>query len=718
MAQRNVTITLRDKQTTGGSIPGTALMGEPFINLYDGVLKFSAVTGGGFEPSTQTGVFEVGSALYNQKITNRLNINDNFIISGDTGKISTYQGTNVLSNKFLSGTSTGFVLADITDIAASTDSYTTGATWVPNTLTLKLNQGKPDVTVSIGTFNTLTATGATNLNTLFSTTVSGGTLFSGSTNVGSLFVNTISNGTNTTVGGSANHRTVNLVDSPSVNNITYSGTSTGGNSIATNVSATTLYSGSTNVDSLFVKGVSAGSNTTIGGSSQYPIVNIVASPSFNNITYSGTSTGGNSVATNVSATTGFYSAGTSLETIIYNIANSTENITSIGNGLNTYTAGTANAPTVNISAATLASLSVSGATTLNTLFATTVSGGTLFSGSTNIGGLFVNTISNGTNTTVGGSANHRTVNLVDSPSLNNITYSGISTGGNSVATNVSATTFFSGSTNLGTVINSAITGITSNLTSTRVQPGTNITTGGTANNPTINLVDSPSVNGLTVSGTGNFTGLLQSGGTTLGNLFVNDVTAGTNISIGGSANHPTVNVISSPVFAGLVSATGFTDSSLTAGRVIYAGVGGRLTDEAGFTYDANADTLNTKHITVGAPGQSGTSATIYGDVLIIGQAISGFTSELYIEDNNIFLNYNPTASTVSTSLGAGWSIQDGDGVAAGDVFFDIRGTATGVDNRSFATNLNDLRIRETGTVSAPNGVRVLAELDLLDGGSY
>ena len=656
MAQRNVTITLRDKQTTGGLIPGTALMGEPFINLFDGVLKFSAVTGGSFEPSTQTGIFEVGSSLYNQKITNRLNINDNFIISGDTGKISTYQGTAGagLSSKFLSGTSTGFVLADISDIAASTDSYTTGATWVPNTLTLKLNQGKPDVTVSIGTFNTLTATGATNLNTLFATTVS----------------------------------------------------------------ATTLYSGSTNVDSLFVKGVSAGSNTTIGGSSQYPIVNVVASPSFNNITYSGTSTGGNSIATNVSATTGFYSAGTSLETIIYNIANSTENITSIGNGLNTYTAGTANAPTVNISAATLASLSVSGATTLNTLFATTVSGGTLFSGSTNIGGLFVNTISNGTNTTIGGSANHRTINLVDSPSVNNITYSGLSTGGNSIATNVSATTFFSGSTNLGTVINSAITGITSNLTSTRVQPGTNTTTGGTANNPTVNVVDSPSFNGLTVSGTGNFTGVLQSGGTTLGNLFVNDVTAGTNISIGGSANHPTVNVIASPIFAGLVSATGFTDSSLTAGRVVYAGVGGRLTDEAGFTYDANADTLNTKHITVGVPGQSGTSATIYGDVLIIGQAISGFTSELYIEDNNIFLNYNPTASTVSTSLGAGWSIQDGDGIAAGDVFFDIRGTATGVANRAFATNLNDLRIRETGTVSAPNGVRVLAELDVLDGGSY
>lgn len=534
MALRDVRITLRDRQTTGGSIPGDAQFGEPFVNLFDGVLRFSAVTGGGFEPSTQTNVFEVGSTLYNQKITNRLNINNNFIISGDTGLISTYQGATGggLAGKFLSGTSAGLVLADITDIATTTDSYTTGATWSPNLLTIKLNHGRPNVSVTIDTFTAatfgeITATGATNLNTLFATTISGGTLFSGSTNVGTLFVNTISNGTNTTVGGSANHRTVNLVDSPSVNNITYSGTSTGGSSVASNVSATTA--------------------------------------------------------------------------------------------------------------------------------------------------------------------------------------------------------FFSAGTNLGTVIYSQITAITSSLTSTRVQPGTNTTTGGTPDNPSVNLVDSPSINNLSFSGTatgGNVFGTNVSGGTlfsgstNVGTLFVNDVTAGTNISVGGSANHPTINVIASPTFTGLVSATGFTDSSLTAGRVVYVGASGRLVDEAGFTYDANADTLNTQHIVVGAPGQTGTSATIYGDVLVMGASISGFTSELYIEDNNIFLNYNPTASTISTSLGAGWTIQDGSGVALTDAFMDVRGTTTGVANRSFATNLNDLRIRETGTISAPNGSRVLAENDVLDGGTY
>ena len=105
-------------------------------------------------------------------------------------------------------------------------------------------------------------------------------------------------------------------------------------------------------------------------------------------------------------------------------------------------------------------------------------------------------------------------------------------------------------------------------------------------------------------------------------------------------------------------------------------------------------------------------------MLVLGEAISGFTSQLYIEDNFIELNYNPTASTESTSLGAGWSIQDGSGVAGTDVFLDIRGASTGVANRGFATNLNDIYLRESGTVSSPNGVRVLAEYDTLDGGNF
>ena len=52
-------IVLRNRELNGGSIPGTAKMGEPFVNLYNGVLRFSGTSGGDFEGSSQTGVFEV-----------------------------------------------------------------------------------------------------------------------------------------------------------------------------------------------------------------------------------------------------------------------------------------------------------------------------------------------------------------------------------------------------------------------------------------------------------------------------------------------------------------------------------------------------------------------------------------------------------------------------------------------------------------------------------
>ena len=414
MALRDVRITLRDRQTTGGLLPADSQFGEPFINLYDGILKFSGVTGGSFETNTQTGVFEVGSALYNQKITNRLNVNNNFIISGDTGLISTYGGLAgaSLNGKFLSGTTSGLVLANISDI-----------------------QG---VQVYV------------------------------------------QSGRNIITGGTPSLPTINLIDSPSVSSITFSG-------------------------------------TAIGGTVQ------------------------------------------------------------------------------------------AGAGTFTSLSAGTLSGGTLYSGTTNLYSIFQ---------TVG-------------------------------------------------------------ATSTQVQPGTNITTGGTAALPTVNLVSSPSVNNITISGT-------------------------TNGNIGNFST---------------LSATAITDSNLVSGRAVYASTGGLLKTNTGFTYDETVSTLFSQNLQVGSPSLSG-SVTIWGDVIMMGASISAFTSQLYVEDNNIQLNYNPSANTISTSLGAGLTIQDGSGVALSDVFFDVRGTSTGVENRSFATNLQDLRIRETGTVSSPNGSRVLAENDVLDGGSY
>jgi hypothetical protein len=185
------------------------------------------------------------------------------------------------------------------------------------------------------------------------------------------------------------------------------------------------------------------------------------------------------------------------------------------------------------------------------------------------------------------------------------------------------------------------------------------------------------------------------------------------------------------------SVTGLSVTNLTDGRVVYVGTGGLLTNEAGFEYDASnnkltvgnlnvtnttsAATFGNGGVVIGSGGDFGNvgngNLVVHGSLTVFGPSISAFTSDLYIEDNTITLNYNPTGSSASASLGSGWVIQDGSG-GTDDVYFDIRGTGATLTQRGFATNLNDIFIRDTGTTSSPNGKRVLAEDDILDGGTY
>jgi len=118
---------------------------------------------------------------------------------------------------------------------------------------------------------------------------------------------------------------------------------------------------------------------------------------------------------------------------------------------------------------------------------------------------------------------------------------------------------------------------------------------------------------------------------------------------------------------------------------------------------------------------------------VFGPSVSAFTSNLYVEDPNITLNYNPTGSTTVTSVGAGWTIQDGSGIANTATTLNIGVSylnsnfspnteytaATGNENRNFYSPIGDIVIRNTnGDSSAPNGVRLLAENDVLNGGTY
>ncbi len=149
MATRNTRLVLKNSIIPSQTLPSSGvLQGEGLVNLGDGIFYFLGGTSGSptwvQSDNPTTGYFEVGSNLYQLKVRD---------------KIISYSGVTNLSGKFLSGTTTGFVLADITDIVAGVDSYVTGATWNPNVLTIELNNGKPNVPVTIDSFTALTING-------------------------------------------------------------------------------------------------------------------------------------------------------------------------------------------------------------------------------------------------------------------------------------------------------------------------------------------------------------------------------------------------------------------------------------------------------------------------------------------------------------------------------------------------------------------------------
>ena len=194
----------------------------------------------------------------------------------------------------------------------------------------------------------------------------------------------------------------------------------------------------------------------------------------------------------------------------------------------------------------------------------------------------------------------------------------------------------------------------------------------------------------------------------------------------------TINEVSGLTVNGNLSVTG-----LGANRVVYTTGSGQLTTENNFTYDQGTDILGVTNI------EAAGNVTIQGSLTVFGPSISAFTTNLYVEDPNITLNYNPTGSTTVTSVNSGFVIQDGNGVSSGDVNFDIirlqnltgltsnnipnvseYTSPTGYSNRGWITQLNDIVIRSTDVTdeitppSSINGVRVLAEFDVLDGGQY
>jgi hypothetical protein len=432
-------------------------------------------------------------------------------------------------------------------------------------------------------------------------------------------------GSNITTGGTESEPVINLVSSPSVNNITFSGTAIGGNLSANTLSAATIYSGSTNLYNIF----SANDYYTTGSTFNAPTK--VATFNRND---------GGSYTLNLTAlttadtyATGFtYNPSTNVLTIKQNegqpdltsTINSFSSITITGLTVNS---GTQFNGDINVDGNVLITKNVTilgTATTINTetlsiednviTINSNATGNTAplpinsgievlrNSGTTAAltwqetdgywaAGLTGSTAriilqGDGLNLLNSGHTHpiSQVVNLQNSLDTKFDKSGGTISGAVYVNNSLSANTLYSGSTNLYDIFLTATEG----NDVTRVQPGTNITTGGTENNPIINLASSPFVNNITFSGTARGTSLsattisattFYSGVTNLASLFVNGLSAGSNISLGGTATQPIVNVIASPSFNNLtlsgsaslntliVSSTSQLNGAITSGNL-------------------------------------------------------------------------------------------------------------------------------------------------------
>ena len=589
MAIRRTIYKLKNNQSNNGTLPSSGVqMGEPLVNLYNGILFFSGTTGGDYTPfvdpsnATSGGTyFEVGSNLYNLQLRN---------------KITEYQGeTTNLAGKFLSGTTTGFVLANISDIAAATNTYVTGGTWTPNTLTLGLNDGSSASPITIDTFNNLSLYGTTNVN----------------------------------------------------GNLTITGTG--------------LY------------------NTTATGTNPFEIVNYTSLTAFSQtkeVYVTGITLSQSATTSNNNQTYNLTYRGTPLETTNYTI---TVKDTFVTGG--TYDTSTGTITFVKNDAT---SFQVTGIDGMDTF----VTGGTITTAPSN-------------------SDNDGVIGLKYNQNVPDGTY-------------------------------------TLPFTDTFV-------TGGTYSNGTITF-------SYNDSGKTPFQVTGIDGTDTYVTGFTYD-SASNKLTISRNQGEPDL-----PVFIDTVS--GLTISNLTAGQVVYVGSDGKLkTDGTGeFAYNdgTNTLTLGTTSgnlivnnpigttatfgqggVTIGSGGSHSTPGIgdliVHGNFIVFGTGTTVATNELYVEDPQITLNYNPTGDTSSTSIASGIRVQDGSGTQGTDTYFTVSRldtltgltgnqvpvvteyTAGGVgnDNRGWLTQLNDIVIRNTNLNNgAPNGVRVLAEFDTLDGGVY
>lgn len=291
----------------------------------------------------------------------------------------------------------------------------------------------------------------------------------------------------------------------------------------------------------------------------------------------------------------------------------------------------------------------------------------------------------------------------------------------------SGRTYYSGGTNLETII----TNLAGNGGQTYVQPGTNITTGGTASAPIVSVVASPvfttlsstTLNAGTVNAddavlgnslntgtieasflntngagfaitTGGIASSIFTGGTVSGGTYYSGSTplstiisniassasgavlalsAGTNITTGGTQQNPTVNVTPNPTFSTLIATSTINSNLIQAGSLITTPLLTATTVSGGTYFSGNTalGTIITNQIT--AAYQTGltqatqgglftyTGGTAAAPTINLAQNISGatvsagtlFSGSTRIEDTPIFVKTNFAQQTQTLTAGAG-----------------------------------------------------------------
>jgi fibronectin-binding autotransporter adhesin len=731
---RYVTLLTKQSNQPSSALPSSAATGEALVNTADGKVYYKGyISGTGsttYVPSlSNAAFFEVGSHL------SQLKLDD---------KIITYSGVSNLSGLFLSGTSNGFVLAPISSIV-TTDTYLTGGTfnYGTHTLTLNLNNGAPSVNVT--GFTDIYVTGSSfNNNLLTITNNTGGTFstlinnFTGLTVNGTISATTISattfygNGANLT--GVATANTFTTASTYNASTGTLSFTRNDGNTYTAGtwsyISAATLSSG--NVLSI----------TSNGGSVVTTTINAATGGTYSNgtITLAGSGTLGTITGLTQSAATIYTSDGTLQANRTVGLSSYTLNFSSATAPNTLFLSG----GSVGIGTATPTfKLDVNGGVrAVNGFYSTSAFTGSYTdglvadyitgNGRISVGsGDSITFYNNGPNTTAnmiissGGSVGIGTITptnqLTVSASSNPVKFIGIQSATDSqfITQDATGVLHYRSDVLTGTQSTSAVT-LSSNVLSVALNGGgttattINAATGGTYSNGTI-----------TLAGTGtlsNITGLPLITPYDTGFTYNNANTFTITNNTGGTLN-ASINIMTGLTVNGNVTVTGNTNVSGNTVNI------GSITAANLYTTPTGSAIIGTGGLIVGSGGSEGNPGTgdvvINGSLTVFGNSVSAFTSNIYSEDQNITLNYNPTGNTYLTSLTGGFTIQNGWGVSGltGDsIFFQIAQTgvptsyADAISKRFWETQLANIMIGSTGGTGTGN--YVLQATDILSGGNY